>query len=106
MSRQLFVATINLLKISFDPARNQQNLRKHRVSLEHAEGLDWDTVMVKPDTRRDYGELREIGYGLIGDRLYCVVLVQRSEVAHVISLRKANSREVRKYVEQAQDTDA
>jgi uncharacterized DUF497 family protein len=53
-----------------------------------------------PDARRDYGELREIGYGLIGDRLYCVVFVQRDQALHIISLRKANSTEVANYVNQ------
>ena len=61
--------------------------------------LNWDSVLVKPDVRKDYKELREIGYGLIDDRLYCVVLVQRDEFVHIISLRKANSREVKAYVE-------
>ena len=56
--------------------------------------------MAKPDTRQDYGEVREIGYAAIDDRLYCVVFTQREDRMHVISLRKANSREVRNYVEQ------
>jgi uncharacterized DUF497 family protein len=49
----------------------------------------------RPDTRRDYHELREIGYALIDARLYCVVFTQRGDTLHIISLRKANSREVR-----------
>lgn len=53
--------------------------------------------MCAPDTRADYGELREIGFALIGDRLYVVVFVQRGDVMRVISLRKANSREVKLY---------
>ncbi|MBV6274193.1 BrnT family toxin [Alcaligenaceae bacterium CGII-47] len=53
-----------------------------------------------PPIRRDYGELREIGYGVIQRRLYCVVFTLRGERIHVISLRKANSREVQSYVEQ------
>nr|WP_103035513.1 BrnT family toxin [Castellaniella caeni] len=56
--------------------------------------------MTKPDTRQDYGEVREIGYAVMDDRLYCVVFTQRGDKMHVISLRKANSREVRDYVKQ------
>lgn len=52
-----------------------------------------------PDTRKDYKEVRKIGYGPIADRLYCVVFTQRGSTMHIISMRKANSREVRKYVE-------
>jgi uncharacterized DUF497 family protein len=88
------------MNITFDPAKDRSNQTKHGLSLAVAAGLDWPEVLVKPDTRRDYGELREIGYGVIGDRLYCVVFTQRRDTIHVISLRKANSREVRSYVEQ------
>lgn len=88
------------MEITFDPAKDASNQRKHGVSLLLAEEIDWPEVLAKPDTRRDYGEVREIGYTVISDRLYCVVFTQRGDKMHVISLRKANSREVRNYVEQ------
>jgi uncharacterized DUF497 family protein len=91
------------MHITFDPGKDKLNQSKHGISLAEAANLDWASVMVKPDTRRDYQELREIGYGLIGNRLYCVVLVQRGESFHIISLRKANSREVKDYVEQTEN---
>jgi len=43
--------------------------------------------------------VREIGYGVIGNRLYCVVFTQRGDTMRVISLRKANAREARQYGE-------
>ncbi|KAF7960286.1 hypothetical protein AWV80_35130 [Cupriavidus sp. UYMU48A] len=52
-----------------------------------------------PDSRHDYCELREIGLGFIGPRLYCVVFTQRGDTFHIISLRKANAREVKHYAE-------
>nr|WP_324291831.1 BrnT family toxin [Cupriavidus sp. D39] len=57
--------------------------------------------MAGVDTRRDYRELPEIGFGVIDARLYCVVITQRGDSMHIISLRKANKREVRLYVDQA-----
>ena len=87
------------MRITFDLTKDSLNVAKHGVSLAEAQALEWDTVLAMPDARRDYGELREIGYGLIGDRLYCVVFVQRDNTLHIISLRKANSREVRNYVQ-------
>jgi uncharacterized DUF497 family protein len=64
--------------------------------------MEWDTLECKPDTRRDYGEPRQIGYAIAGDRLYCVIFVDRPDGApterRIISLRKANSREVKRYV--------
>lgn len=50
------------------------------------------------DERSDYCEKRMIGYALMGVRLYCVVYTDRDEMRRVISLRKANKREVRAYV--------
>lgn len=88
------------MEITFDPAKDKSNQRKHGVSLSLAQEIDWPGVMAKPDDRRDYGEVREIGYTVMHDRLYCVVFTQRGDKMHVISLRKANSREIRNYVEQ------
>jgi uncharacterized DUF497 family protein len=85
------------MEITFDPSKDATNSTKHGISLAMACEIDWSDVMVKPDTRNDYRELREIGFGFIGDRLYCVVFTQRGDSLHVISLRKANAREVKEY---------
>jgi hypothetical protein len=88
-------------RITFDHAKDASNHAKHGVSLALAKALEWDTLICKPDTRRDYGEARKIGYAIAGERLYCVVFVDRPEGApterRIISLRKANSREVKGY---------
>ena len=41
--------------------------------------------------------IRMIGIGYIGDRLFNVVFVERGEERRIISLRKANQREVKRY---------
>lgn len=88
------------MDITFDPTKDASNQAKHGVSLTLAAMFDWPNVMVAVDDRRDYREVREIGFGVIGDRLYCVVFTQRGDAMHIISLRKANKREVTNYVEQ------
>ena len=102
-----FVTTITC-KTTFDPAKSDANWRKHGVSLRLAASIDWPEVWSAPDDRRDYGELREIGYAPIDGYLYCVVFTQRGGTFRVISLRRANSREVKRYVEQTETapTDA
>jgi len=92
--------TIIVVQIEFDAAKDAINRDKHGVSLADAAQLDWTTVVAYPDGRRDYGEPRQIGYGLWGERLYCVVFVRRREALRVISLRKANPKEVKRYVAQ------
>lgn len=85
--------------ITFDPTRNALNVSKHGVSLRQAADLEWDTAVVWTDARRDYGEPRECGIGYIGLRLFFVVFVDRGGERRVISLRKANLREVKRYAE-------
>ncbi|NYT66505.1 BrnT family toxin [Alcaligenaceae bacterium] len=86
-----------MVTITFDPMKDQSNYIKHGVSLALASQLDWYDLVAMPDNRKDYLELREIGYGIIGQRLYCVVFTQRTTSFHIISLRKANRREVLHY---------
>ena len=60
--------------IEFDPAKDEANRVKHGVSLMLAVELDWDAALVWVDGRFDYHETRRI-----------------------ISLRRANRREVKHY---------
>jgi hypothetical protein len=60
--------------------------------------LEWDEALIWQDTRRDYGEVRMIALGAIGERLYCVVYVDRNDARRIISLRNANNREKKLYV--------
>lgn len=87
------------MRITYDKKKNQTNKDKHGLYLYEAERLNWYTLLSMPDTRKDYGELREIGYGPIDNRLYCVVFTQRGNSYHIISFRKANKREVAEYEE-------
>jgi uncharacterized protein len=74
------------------------NLENHKVHFNLAEQFDWETALIEPDNRKDYGEGRFAAFGLIGARLYCLVYTLRNDVKRIISLRKANPREVKRYV--------
>lgn len=80
------------------------NAEKRALTLHHR-GLDFEdavqvfagaTVDVKDD-RQDYGETRWLTFGLLGDRLVALVWTPRGEARHIISMRKANDRERKKY---------
>jgi hypothetical protein len=45
------------------------------------------------DTRKDYGEVRIICYGLLAGRMVVVGYTPRGADRHVFSMRKANARE-------------
>lgn len=85
------------MKLSYDSAKNDSNIQKHGLSLAEARLLEWDTALEWIDGRKNYGEERYIALALMKQRLYYVVYVELKIGIRVISLRKANIREVKKY---------
>lgn len=61
--------------------------------------LSGETAVVCEDTRKEYAEQRFEATGYIGDRLHVMVYCLRSDSVRVISLRKANAREVKRYAQ-------
>lgn len=99
-SRQRFyVDTIKPTEISFDPAKNEVNVRERGLAFSLVKDeFDWTTALTGEDTRMDYGERRyEALGGYVGRRLHVVVYVPTVNSVRVISFRKANRREMRKY---------
>lgn len=95
----LFCPYTYSLSIEFDADKDLANRFKHGVSLAAVEAFDLDAALVALDTRHDYREARTIALGPIGERLYVMVYTMRGDVMRVISLRKANRREVLSYVD-------
>lgn len=95
--------TIKPTAITFDPAKNKANIRERGLPFSLVkEAFDWASAQVIEDTRRNYGERRFRALGYIGERLHAVVYTPRGTEMHVISLRKANRREVRRHGEKAE----
>jgi hypothetical protein len=88
-----------LMRYEWDNKKRERNLATHGVDFTEVNGFDWTEARIRLDVRKDYGELRMIAYGPIGDRLYQLVFTLRAHGVRIISLRKANRREVRRYVE-------
>ncbi len=65
-----------------------------------ASELDWESARLWLDTRKEYGEVRTIGLALMKTRLFYVVFTDRGDHRRIISQRKANAREVKRYVSQ------
>jgi uncharacterized DUF497 family protein len=83
----------------YDPNKDKANRAKHGVSLALAEVLFAGPHVSITDDRFEYGEVREVAFGLINDRLFVCVYEDREAERRVISLRKANRREVNRYGE-------
>ena len=81
----------------WDETKRKTNLSKHGVDFAAADFFVWEEALVIEDNRKNYGERRFLAFGPIGDRLHCVAFSLRGENIRIISLRRANSREVARY---------
>ena len=89
------------MPVSFDPSKSERNVALRGIPFDLAEEFEWDTALVVEDLRKDYGEPRFQALGLIEGRLHALVFTPRTDKVHVISLRKANRRETKRYEAQA-----
>ncbi len=85
------------MPISFDTVKNAWTVAQCGLSFELVDEFSWDTVQVFEDERKDYGELRLQLWGLISGRLHIAVVTPRGNDLRLISLRKANTNEVKRY---------
>jgi len=85
------------MKFEWDDVKAAANRAKHGVAFEDVTDFDWNASVDTPDHRKNYNEQRVIATSTIRGRPHVLVYVQRNEYVRVISLRKANKREVSKY---------
>ena len=81
-------------------AKDQDNIRTRGLPLGAAELLFTGPFVEEEDARIDYGETRFVATGPIaalGNRIFVVVYTWRENIRRIISFRKANDREIRKY---------
>ena len=84
--------------------KNRSNIRKHGFDFLDAEEMFRDVLVVDADTRKDYGENRWTGLGMVGRRVAHVVFAETAlGTIRIISLRKAISREWKEYEKAIQD---
>lgn len=65
--------------------------------MADADGFDWDSAVVRQDTRMNYPEPRFEAKEYIGNRVHVRVFCLRGDAVRIISLRKANRREELSY---------
>ena len=85
------------MKISFDPKKDEQTRETRGFSLAVGAEVISNQASLIIDSRRNYGEERLISFGYIDKRLYVCVYTVRGDALHIISVRKANKREIGKY---------
>jgi uncharacterized DUF497 family protein len=85
------------MKIEFDQAKNAKNISDRGLSFTRVAEFDWTTAWIVRSDRRS--EMRFIALGYLGLRLHVLVFSKQAATIRVISLRRANKREVKRYEE-------
>jgi hypothetical protein len=84
-------------KVEWDPDKEKENIRKHKVTFTMASHIWEGVVFEQYDDRHDYGESRFQALGEVNGRLMVVVFTWRGTARRIISARKANPREKRHF---------
>jgi len=85
------------MRISFDPAKRAETLRKRRIDFLDAENVFAGLTYTIPDQRFPYSEDRYVTVGLLSGRMVIVVWTPTEDGRRIISMRKANDREQARY---------
>ncbi len=88
------------MQFAWDEAKRLANIAKHGVDFIEAKRMLGDMPLLLDDDRRDYGERRCLAVGPVDGRLLIVIFTIRDGVFRIVSARKANARERRKYADQ------
>lgn len=83
--------------ISYDPEKRAKTLAERGLDFDDAVQVFAGSVFDLEDDQKDYGEPRWITIGLLKERMVVLVWTPREDTRHIISMRKANEREKKRY---------
>ena len=75
------------------------------MSFERVADFAWETASIAEDDRKDYPERRFVAVGHLDGRLHVLCFTPSDDGIRVISFRKANGRERKRYEEATQTPD-
>lgn len=85
------------MTLEWDPAKRDKTLAERGLDFADVSLIDWDTALTLEDGRQTYAEPRFITLAPIGRQLCVVAWCYRNSALRVISIRKANAREIKRY---------
>ena len=89
--------------LTWDEAKRKRNIKNHGLDFAECDAI-WDHFTVtREDRRQDYGEARQVCFGLLTGEVVVLVYTERPRGPHVISLRKAEKHEARYYRQVAKE---
>ena len=81
------------MRYLWDEAKRLANLTKQGLDFADAEKVFAGPLVLFEDGRKDYGEQRMIGIGLLETLVVLIVHVESEDSIRIISMRKAESDE-------------
>ena len=84
------------MEFEYDATKDVVNQSKHGVPLAVGRIVIENRIADIRDPR-DYGEVRRIAYGFVKHRMFVCVYTIRGRTYRLISVRKANSREQKRW---------
>jgi uncharacterized DUF497 family protein len=91
------------VKIEYDEGKSNKNARERGLPFETANEFDWPNAIYEEDVRKKYPERRFVAVGCIGEKMHVICFTPIEGGVRIISLRKANRREVRAYEAETAD---
>ena len=89
--------------LTWDEAKRKFNNKNHGLDFAGCDAI-WDYFTVtREDKRQNYGEARQVCFGLLAGEVVVLVYTERPRGPHVISLRKAEKHEARYYRQVAKE---
>jgi len=86
----------NYVRITFNRAKREKTLAERGLDFRRAKEVFAGTHLTRIDDRKDYGEARYISTGRLDDRIVIIAWTQRGSARRIISMRKANEREIKR----------
>jgi uncharacterized DUF497 family protein len=86
------------MRLSYDAFKRMKTLHDRGLDFARANEVFDAPTLTAEDIRTDYGERRWVSIGYLDDRLVVVVWTERGRARRIISMRKANEREITKFV--------
>ena len=93
------------MRIRYDSRKNARNIAERGLSFERTADFAWETASIAEDDRKDYSERRFVAVGTLDGRLHVLCSTPSDDGIRVISFRKANERERKRYEETTQTPD-
>jgi hypothetical protein len=86
----------------WDARKSEKNLQERGFDFEIASAIFNGPILIREDTRRDYGERRFVAIGQAGDVTLTVAFTRRigkdgETVCRIISARRSNKKERGRY---------